>query len=335
MAATATVTFGIRTYNRPVLLRRAIADVLAQTIEDWQIIVFNNGGDQAPVNQVVAEFAEQLGDRISVEHSPDRLTLGDSSNRAIEASTSEFYVLHDDDDTLDPTFLERTLAYMREADADVCGVATQCERIDEEVSADGAIKEISRSPHNPNMEWVSLESVLIANPFPPICFLCRRAAFDAVGGNDPGLGQSHDWLLLIRLLSRFRVDVIPEPLAFYHHRLQPGSSYGNSVQKTREVSVEDARMRDRLVGEAVRDGTLSTAQIAVSASEAQIETHAAVQELLDRTRELQLMAGDIENRLKHVHGFLEKHDAILGRLDRLMSPVTKAKQTFRRNGDKT
>jgi glycosyltransferase involved in cell wall biosynthesis len=334
VAASVTVTFAIRTYNRPVLLRRAIEDVLAQTFDDWQIAIFNNGGEAAPVEAVVAEFADQLDGRVKIEHGSGQLSLGESSNRAIAGGDGEFFVLHDDDDTLDPTFLERTVTHLRAAKEEVCGVATRCERIDEVVNDDGTISEIARAPHNPYMDYVSLETVLIANPFPPICFLVRRSAFDAVGGNDPELDQSHDWLFLIRLLSRFKVDVIPEVLAFYHHRQQPGSAYGNSVQKTFEVALERAKMRDRLVGEAVRDGTISPAQIVVASSEAHLETRAAVEELLDRTRELQLLAGDIDNRLKHVHGFLEKHDAILGRLDRLMSPATKVRQTFTRNGGK-
>jgi glycosyltransferase involved in cell wall biosynthesis len=43
----------MRTYERPVLLARAIASVQLQTFTDWELVVVNNGGQPAGVDAVV------------------------------------------------------------------------------------------------------------------------------------------------------------------------------------------------------------------------------------------------------------------------------------------
>lgn len=322
----ASVAVGVRTFNRPVTLRRAIQDVLAQTFTSWELRIVNNGGDPDRVDAVVAEFETELAGRCTVRHEPESVEIATACNRCFEGSTSDYFLVHDDDDTLDPTFLERTVAHMQTLDPEFGGVAVHCDHIDEVIESDGTIREVGRSEHNPNMLTISFESTLVANPCPPICLLVTREGFGAVGGYEREHDHASDWMFLLKLLTKYRVAVIPEVLAHYHHRAGLDNAYANAVSNAAQIARGDEQLRDHFVGRALREGEITEAQVALSVSEADREIHAAVRELIGRVNELQLMVGDIDNRLKHVHGFAEKHDVTLRRIDKLLSPFARGRK---------
>src|SRR4030095_2041256 len=74
------------------------------------------------------------------------------------------------------------------------------------------------------------------NRFPPISFLFRRAALEVVGPFREQHGVLGDWDFHLRVLRQFDIDVIPEPLANYHHRVKGTAGvYGNSVHVQTDV----------------------------------------------------------------------------------------------------
>ncbi|MCX6527627.1 MAG: glycosyltransferase, partial [Actinobacteria bacterium] len=50
---TARVAVIMRTFERPVLLARAIASVQNQAFTDWVLVIVNNGGDPRAVDAIV------------------------------------------------------------------------------------------------------------------------------------------------------------------------------------------------------------------------------------------------------------------------------------------
>ena len=93
-----------RTMNRPILLRRAAQSILNQTFKDY-IWVIVNDGEKEPVSDVVSNFPE---DTVIVIHNPKPVGLEAASNIGLKSSDSEYVVVHDDDDTWHPEFLEKT-----------------------------------------------------------------------------------------------------------------------------------------------------------------------------------------------------------------------------------
>src|SRR5579872_6127308 len=88
-----------RTKNRPLLLRRALDSVLAQTFTEWQHVIVNDGGDRGEVDALVEHVGKRYGDRVKVVHHERSQGMGAAGNAALRASTSEYVVFHDDDDS--------------------------------------------------------------------------------------------------------------------------------------------------------------------------------------------------------------------------------------------
>jgi glycosyltransferase involved in cell wall biosynthesis/predicted HAD superfamily hydrolase len=253
-----------RTKDRPLLLRRAIRSVLDQTFRDWLLVIVNDGGSPESLELVLDEFAEELAGRLLVLHHPVSFGMQTASNAGISRCDSDFIVIHDDDDTWEPTFLARTVSHLDDHgwNPKLGGVVTWSQVIVEELSEDGEITIHDRSIFNDRMYGISLLDLAVENRFPPISFLFRRAAMDAVGPFNDQHGVLGDWEFHLRLLRWFDIDVIPEPLANYHHRAKTTiGTYGNSVhaQSALHRSTRVALLNDAVRGQPGGDGGLPLA----------------------------------------------------------------------------
>lgn len=218
-----------RTKNRPLLLRRAAESVAAQTHADYVWVIVNDGGAPDPVEEVVARSLVDPS-RIVVCHNEKSLGMEAASNLGIAVSQSDFIVIHDDDDSWDSRFLERTVAFLRSNAQLYKGVITGTTYISEEITETG-VKEHARKPYQDWVRNVHLTEMAAGNFFAPIAFLFRRDTHDAVGGFDEALPGLGDWDFNLRFLLRGDIGVLAEPLANYHHRDrgQSGGAYSNSV----------------------------------------------------------------------------------------------------------
>ena len=110
-----TVSVLLRTRDRPALLPRALDDVLAQTFQDWRLIVINDGGDPTPVDRALREREDSFSGRAIVLHHIAPLGHGESLNAGLEVAAGRYFAVHDDDDTWHPDFLALTVAFLSEA----------------------------------------------------------------------------------------------------------------------------------------------------------------------------------------------------------------------------
>ena len=88
----------IPTRQRADTLRFAVETALAQTHPDFEVVVQNNGNDQA-TNEVVAAFASP---RIVLSCSPNTLPYSANFEAALAASSGEFVAFIGDDDGMMP-----------------------------------------------------------------------------------------------------------------------------------------------------------------------------------------------------------------------------------------
>lgn len=227
-----------RTKDRPLLLHRAIRSVRNQTLKDWVLVIVNDGGDPEGIDLVCREMIDDLSGRIIVLHHPVSLGMQAASNSGIMQCDSDFVIIHDDDDTWEPTFLARTVSHLDEHgwNPKLGGVITWSRVIVEEVGESGRIDVKDRYLFNDRLHSISLRDLAVENRFPPISFLFRRAALEAVGPFREQHGVLGDWEFHLRFLHQFDIDVIPEPLANYHHRARTTENiYSNSVHVQEEL----------------------------------------------------------------------------------------------------
>lgn len=226
----AKVNIVTRTKDRGILLRRALDSVIGQTFDDWALVIVNDGGDRAHVDPLVEEHGSRLGKRVRVVHHERSLGMEVASNVGLRHAAGEYVVIHDDDDSWEPTFLSETTAFLaRPPVRTMRGVITHCVKVDEEIDGDQVIP-LATAPFNDWIRQVSLFRMASRNFFPPISFLYERRVLDEIGGYREDLPVLGDWDFNLRFLVRHDIGVLPRALARYHHRPPTDQSvFGNTI----------------------------------------------------------------------------------------------------------
>jgi glycosyltransferase involved in cell wall biosynthesis len=220
-----------RTKNRPVLLRRAAQSVGSQTLTDLAGTVVNDGGDADEVARIMRAAPIDPRRMTLVSHAQSQ-GMEAASNAGIAACESDYIVIHDDDDSWQPEFLERTIAFLDAPEgARYGGVATHSHYISEEIRDDTVVEHDMR-PYNSWVRNVHLSEMACGNFFPPIAFVFRRSVLERIGGFNETLPVLGDWFFNLEFLLEDDIAILPEPLARYHHRdrgTTSGTAYANSV----------------------------------------------------------------------------------------------------------
>lgn len=108
------------TYNREELVGRAIECILAQTYQDFEFIIVDNGSSDRS-GAIADEYAAK-DSRIRVIHR-ERGNIGSGRNSGLDAANGEYIAFIDDDDWTEPDFLEflHNLLVEYDADVSICG----------------------------------------------------------------------------------------------------------------------------------------------------------------------------------------------------------------------
>ncbi len=218
-----------RTKDRPVFLRRAFASVYAQTYHEYAHIIVNDGGDKEEINNLIASLPNDQQKKIQVFHRAASSNAPDTIfNESIDRVDSEYFVIHDDDDTWHSEFLQQTIARLDEK-AELGAVVARADKIIEEV--DGMdIRQLKKMQWMDDMRVINLYRQCIDNQFTPIATLFRRTAYENVGKFDDSLPVVGDWEFGVRLLRQYDAEFIDPgyALANYHHRAFKKGAQGNT-----------------------------------------------------------------------------------------------------------
>jgi GT2 family glycosyltransferase len=252
-----------RTKDRPVLLRRAAASVASQSYQAYRWVVVNDGGDPDPVVEVI-ESSAVPPDRITFVSNSASVGMEAASNLGVKAVESDYVVIHDDDDSWEPSFLEEMVGFMDSpSGAAFGGVVCHSTYVSESVEGDEIVVH-DRRPYNQGLHNLQLAELAMGNVLPPISFLFRRSVWEDLGGFDESLPVLGDWDFNLRALLHGNVHVIPTALANYHHRdVGDAAGFGNSVIAARAKHLEfSATYRNAAIragGEAAIGGMMATA----------------------------------------------------------------------------
>ncbi len=185
-------------------LRAAIASVQAQTLDDWSLVIIDDGSTDA----TAAILAEIDDPRVQC------LKLAQNNGPALARQlglaygASEFVAYLDDDNTWDPRFLAVMTNQLRAApdwDCAYCGQYLWH-------PGEDAPFAVRMAPFNPAL--IDNDNQIDIN-----CLVHRRAAAVACGGFDRNLRRLEDWDFLLRLIAHKPPLFVPVVLS--HYRCTP------------------------------------------------------------------------------------------------------------------
>lgn len=146
----------IPSYNAKSYLEQTIRSVQAQTMQEWELFVIDDGSKDDSV-QIAHRLAKD-DPRIHVLENEKNMGVSATRNRGIELSQGEFVAFLDSDDIWHPEKLERQLSVLRERNAKFCYCAYDI------VGADGCtVRSNYPVPEQVNYEQLLGENVILCS----------------------------------------------------------------------------------------------------------------------------------------------------------------------------
>lgn len=217
-----------RTLVRSPFLERAIQSVASQTFSDYVHVIVNDGGDKDTLDNIVSSLEEPVAEKMKIFHRKESSNAPDTIfNESIDRVDSEYFAIHDDDDTWHPEFLQQTVDHLDKS-KELGAVVVRTDKVIELVEGQ-SIQESKRAQWMPDVKAINLYRQCIDNQFTPIATLFRRSAYEDVGKFDSSLPVVGDWEFGVRLLQKYDADFLDPgyALANYHHRKLKNGKMGH------------------------------------------------------------------------------------------------------------
>lgn len=192
------VSIIIPTHNRQAFVLEAVESIFAQTYEDYELIVVDDGSADG-----TGEAFKQYGDRLRYLYQKNQ-GVSAARNNGLALAQGEFIAFLDSDDLWLPKKLAIQVAYMdQHPRAQICYTDEIWIRRGKRV--------------NPKKRHAKYSGKIYPYCLPlciisPSSALVRRALFEQIGTFDPGLPVCEDYDLWLRVAARFPVFFIPQRL---------------------------------------------------------------------------------------------------------------------------
>ncbi|MFC9437647.1 glycosyltransferase family 2 protein [Nocardia sp. NPDC057030] len=220
------------TFNRSTAIRATIDSVLAQTIEDWTLLVVSDGSTD-DTDEVVRAYRDQRIKLLRVERFGHP---GGPRNVGVAVATAPFVAYLDHDDRWLPTHLATLLGLL---DTGATFAATGCIRVDESGN------EVARSGFADHVWHPELQTTNAM--FEPSRVGHARGLLAEVGGWTTVHAGYEDWDLWFRSARHgYHFDIAVEPTAIL--TIDPASRR-NGLRPPQAVVLQ--RVASRTVAEAV------------------------------------------------------------------------------------
>ena len=205
-AAPPTVTVVIPTYNRAALLPRALRSVLAQTHQDFEVLVVDDGSTDDTAS-VVADTGDA---RVRYVRQPENAGVAAARNRGLRESRGTFIAFLDSDDEWRPEKLAMQLELFDTHSDETALVYTGVEN----VRTDGT-SSIDRPRDRGNVYARMLAVNVIHGGGSNV--MIRRSVVATAGFFHETLPAIEDYDYWLRITRFFRVDYVDAPLVRYHN----------------------------------------------------------------------------------------------------------------------
>jgi glycosyltransferase involved in cell wall biosynthesis len=206
------VSIIIPCYNDEKYIVKSINSALAQTYENKEIIVIDDGS-----NEITKTLLRELKSQVEKLITQDNKGAGAARNIGIQNCSGEFILNHDSDDLFDPTFCEKAVAHFQSSNS-IKIVTCHTERF----NSKGVIDELI-------LKSSSLKDFLRFNCAMGSSMFKKKDWLEAGKYDESRLLNGYeDWEFFIRILKHGGISyVIPEKLFFYRVKEYSNSSQAN------------------------------------------------------------------------------------------------------------
>jgi GT2 family glycosyltransferase/SAM-dependent methyltransferase len=250
---TPAVSVVIPCFNLGAYVDEAVQSVLAQTRQDAEILIVDDGSDDPVTQHLLASYRRP---RTRIIRTANR-GLPAARNTGLEEARGRYVSFLDADDLFEPRFLEATIGKL-EADDSLAFASCW-------LTAFGD-RQFSWQPEHCDFPWLLAEDTVCTAA--PVC----RDALLAIGGFDerPGLDGYEDWALAVDLVERgHRGEIVPEPL--FRYRIRPGSMSSETSRPRNHMRVFETMLEKHADAYAAHaDGVLAAIGERIAALEAQL-----------------------------------------------------------------
>ena len=253
------------TYNRVNVLEDTLRSLLAQTLDDFELIVCDDAStDGTPV--VMAEWAVR-DPRIMYVRQPRNLKTAGNLRHGVALAKAELVAVLHDSDVYDPRLLERWVAALR-----ACPEAAFVFNAYNQLDADGRIEVTYRNdfdscvPGHVLLDYYFRRWHFDSPVWGTVMF--RKSKYLAVGGYDTRFPFVADVDLYLKLSEKNFVAYVPDALIGLASRETLPRLFRNPQRSVRQA-FREARVRhyrDRplqLLAEMIRHWTFATMDVAV------------------------------------------------------------------------
>jgi glycosyltransferase involved in cell wall biosynthesis len=196
------VSIIIPCFNLGEFLAEAVDSVLAQTCQDLEIVVVDDGSTDGRTNEILSTFSRPKTRVLRAPHAG----LAAARNLGIARTSGDYLCALDADDRLEPTFLAKTTAVL-DRDRSITFASAWLRTFGDE--------HWDWKPERCDLPTLLWEDTVLT------AALVRRAAVEAVGGYDTAMPEQgdEDWDLWLTLVERgYRGVILPEILFEYRRR---------------------------------------------------------------------------------------------------------------------
>jgi glycosyltransferase involved in cell wall biosynthesis len=198
----------IPTLKRPAMLQRAIASVLAQSFQDFEIIVVIDGPD----DQTIPAFVEVLDRRIRVLALAENVGLAEARNVGIRDARARWVALLDDDDEWLPDKLHMQVAKAIELGGDY--VFVPCRFIERTRRSQRVMPPRMPAGADNFSEYIYCEQGYLQ---PSMFFMSRALCIEVPFTAGLRHVEDSDWLLRATRHPHLQVGAVDQALSIYYN----------------------------------------------------------------------------------------------------------------------
>jgi glycosyltransferase involved in cell wall biosynthesis len=198
----------IPTRNRPELLERAVRSVLAQTFQDFEVLVVIDGPDE----NTQAEVLKAMDPRIEVLSLAANVGLAEARNEGIRQAHGRWVALLDDDDEWLPEKLRLQVRCAEEMGGNY--VFVPCKFIEKTLTLERVMPERLPSSTANFSEYIYCEQGYLQ---PSMFFMSRALCLEVPFTKGLRHVEDSDWLLRAMRHPDIRLGGVDQPLSIYYN----------------------------------------------------------------------------------------------------------------------